>query len=394
MPEHFPKFLFLGVMIAVTAIGNNLYSGKNSAIRASALTLFPYLRSSTPPIFLLSSPAAPPIFASNRDAEISSSPTSAPRTSSLLFLGEEKSSAKVISRVIPGEGDYENQPATVVVSPLIPLKNAGIAEGSLSPVEGIAPRVFYQIHNVAQPLVNAKSALLADLLTGETYFTFNPDQRWPLASITKLVTAGLTMKYNDLSQLVTLGDRDFLITENENPKYLKAGDSYSIKDLFKIMLLQSSNEAAEALANIKDHNEFIANMNVLVKEWGLTSTYFSDPSGLSAANQSTANDLLKISRIIYEQYPYVFRATQFQKLLVTELNSGRRQTILNINIFAGQSDFSGGKTGYTEEAGGNLLSVFSYRGRPIVIVILGTDDRFGETEKLLEWFKDSFALSR
>jgi len=368
----------------MTVIGNNLYGGKSRATDTSILALLEHPKSSSPPpIFILSSPAIPPISASNQNNEISSSLLNSilPTSTSLLLTREESSA-----------GDYKNQSAPIFHS--VPSENIDIGQGFLSAAKGIASRVFYQIHDTAPPLINAKAAIIADLKTGETYFSTNPDRRWPLASITKLVTAALTMKYNDLSQLATLGDRDFLITENENLKYLKVGDSYSIKDLLKIMFLQSSNEAAEALANIKDHNEFIANMNVLIKEWGLTSTYFSDPSGLSAANQSTANDLLKISRIIYEQYPYIFRTTQFQKLLVTELNSGRRQTILNINIFAGQSDFLGGKTGYTEDAGGNLLSVFSYRGQPIVIVILGTDDRFGETEKLLEWFKDSFAITR
>lgn len=390
MKEHFPKFLFLGVMVIMTIIGNNLYGGKTGEAEAPpAIALLEHPEPPTPPpIFILSSPAAPPISSSNQLSEISSSLSnlSLPTSTSLLLARGENSENSV--------GDYESPAAPSApgfnsVSP----ENIDLTQGFLSTPENITLRAFSQLHNFAQPLITAKAALLADLLTGETYFALNPERRWPLASVTKLVTAAVAMKYSDLNQSTTIRDRDFPIAESENLKYLRGGDSYSIKDLLKIMLLSSSNEAAEALANLKERNEFIANMNALVKEWGLVSTHFSDPSGLAAANQSTANELLKISRVIYEEYPYIFRTTQFQKLLVTELNSGRSQAVPNINIFAGRSDFLGGKTGYTDEAGENLLSVFSYRGRPIVIVILGTSDRFGETEKLLEWFKANFIRS-
>ena len=57
---------------------------------------------------------------------------------------------------------------------------------------------------------------------------------------------------------------------------------------------------------------------------------------------------------------------------------------------AGQAGFIGGKTGHTTEASGNLLSIFDYHNHPVLIVVMGTTDRFGDTTKLLSWFKSNF----
>jgi len=72
--------------------------------------------------------------------------------------------------------------------------------------------------------------------------------------------------------------------------------------------------------------------------------------------------------------------------------SSRPVAFSNINHFAGQADFLGGKTGYTDDAGGNLLSLFSYQKRPVLVLVMGASDRFGETRRLLQWFKNSYNL--
>jgi D-alanyl-D-alanine carboxypeptidase len=66
--------------------------------------------------------------------------------------------------------------------------------------------------------------------------------------------------------------------------------------------------------------------------------------------------------------------------------------VKSINDFAGNADFIGGKTGYTDQADGNLLSIFEYGGRPIFIMVLGINDgvRFNATQQLYDWFKTNF----
>ena len=240
------------------------------------------------------------------------------------------------------------------------------------------------------PDLQARAALIADLQSGEIYFEKNGAGRWPLASITKLVTAVYATAHIGKDQLVSVDASLLDPFDAEFSSSSILSGEYTVRDLFYALLLPSSNIAAEVLARSFGREQFLSGMNVLAAEWGALSTHFDDPSGLSPANQSTARDILKIAQAIYAEYPEIFKITRKPKFTITERTSSKRQLIANINLFAGKPDFIGGKTGYTDEADVNLISIFSDGGRPVYIVILGTDDRFGETEKLLAWFKASY----
>jgi serine-type D-Ala-D-Ala endopeptidase (penicillin-binding protein 7) len=133
-------------------------------------------------------------------------------------------------------------------------------------------------------------------------------------------------------------------------------------------------------------------MNTAAEEWGLEDTHFADPTGLSALNQSTARDLIRMTRHILDQYPGVFAVTRLPSADITEMETGKQIRIYSTNEFAGAPDFMGGKTGYTDEAKENLLTIFSHEGRPIFVVVLGVSgDRFAETRKLRDWFVRTYA---
>ena len=131
-------------------------------------------------------------------------------------------------------------------------------------------------------------------------------------------------------------------------------------------------------------------MNARAAAWGMANTHYDDPSGLSSGNQSTADDLLLLAQKIYSDYPKVLAITRTTQATATELGSGTKTLVKSINDFAGEADFIGGKTGYTTIADGNLLSIFKYKNRPILVIVLGTDeaDRFTNTERLFSWFKN------
>lgn len=252
------------------------------------------------------------------------------------------------------------------------LDNGALLKSNLSS-QGDA---FRHIGSAQPPEIQAKAAMVTDLKTGRAYFESNQNLRWPTASITKLMTALMTLKNMDLSQPVKIGD--------------EASDTYSGNDVLNTMLIISKNEAAEAFANVYGRNDFISGLNSLAREFGMSSTNFSDPTGLSVANQSTINDLQKLASNIYRNYPKIFEITRKKSVTVTELDSKKKTKLSNINIFAGTAGFVGGKTGHTDEANNNLLSVFSYANRPILVVILGADNSFEETEKLMDWFKSNY----
>ncbi len=251
------------------------------------------------------------------------------------------------------------------------------------------PEVFRRVNQDMPLNFSSRSGLLADLGSGQVYYDLNSDKRWPTASITKLMTASVA-KSIDPAKQITLVSRDFIMAGGDVANGLHLNERYSAEDLVRAMLTVSSNEAAEALANDYGRSEFLDRMNKLAQEWGMLSTHFSDPTGLSAANQSTARDLMLAARRIYAEDPEFLAVTRAPRMAVRESVSSETRTLENINSFAGAPDFIGGKTGYTEQAGGNLLSIFRYQDRPILVIVLGADDRFGETRILYDWFKKSF----
>ncbi len=270
---------------------------------------------------------------------------------------------------------------------------------------------FRQTGSEAPPEIQAQSALVADLKTGEVYFRLNPTLRWPTASLTKLMTAMIALKNIDLAKPVKIGEEnagameeathsmDFPQSDSgqagqaTSAAFFKPGDVYSGNDVLAAMLIISKNEAAEAFADAYGRADFMMALNAEARDIGMSSTNFSDPSGLSVANQSTALDLQKLVLNIYRNYPKIFDITRKKSATITELNSKKKITLSNINTFAGTTGFTGGKTGYTGDANGNILSVFSYGGRPVLVIVLGTDDSFGETSAILEWFEKNFQKS-
>jgi D-alanyl-D-alanine carboxypeptidase len=236
-------------------------------------------------------------------------------------------------------------------------------------------------------LQNAASLVL-DVNDGTIFEAANNAKRWPTASITKLMTATVAEDKIDPLTKITITEEMFTVDPSEPT--LVVGGTYTAADLTNLMLLPSSNVAAEALASFYGRGIFLDGMNARAAAWGMTNTYFSDPSGVSTANQSTAHDLAQLAMKVYASYPEIFTVTRTVEAYVMDQSSGKKTLIKNINNFAGDADFIGGKTGHTDEAAGNLLSVFRYGGRSIVIIVLGTDDRFGDTRKLYDWFKHAY----
>jgi D-alanyl-D-alanine carboxypeptidase len=240
------------------------------------------------------------------------------------------------------------------------------------------------------PAVGASEVLISDLETGTSFYSVNANERWPMASVSKLMTAVIATDDLDPSDRITITQQMTAVDPSEH--ILQVGDVYTVEDLLRVMLLPSNNVAATALADFYGYANFTAAMNAKAQAWGMTSTYYDDPSGLSAANESTPDDLLKLAQNIYKSYPQILAITREPSATVQNLATGQPVVLKSINNFAGTSDFLGGKTGYTDQADGNLLSIFSYDGRPIFIVVMGVDDgvRFDATQELFNWFKANF----
>ncbi|XOB40867.1 MAG: D-alanyl-D-alanine carboxypeptidase family protein [Candidatus Nealsonbacteria bacterium] len=215
------------------------------------------------------------------------------------------------------------------------------------------------------------------------------DEPLSIASLTKLMTALVVIENNpDLSKTITIS-RD---AENKYnvPIYgnLKTGQKVSLENLLNLMLHYSSNDAAFALAESVGLNNFIEKMNQKAKDLGLENTHFINPTGLdpqdidTVPNYSTSYDLMLLSKYILKNHPFLFELSLENGPYLIE------NGVLDLHILDSQI-IIGGKTGYTEKAGGCMLFVFSDQNENYFInLVLGTESpqkRIEEMQKLINW---------
>ena len=223
---------------------------------------------------------------------------------------------------------------------------------------------------ILPPNVTAAAVLVKYLSSPLPLLEYNPEQQWPIASITKLMTATVALENFSENELI-LASANAVATEG-GAGNLIVGEKYSLTDILGHLLKVSSNDAAVALAEHHGGENFLTAMNLKASELQMRSTRFFDPSGLSPLNQSTLENLEKLISYIYNRHPKIFS--------ITSEKEG------NIHPFSNQENFIGGKTGFIDEANGNLISLFNYQGRPLLIIVLGSEDRYLDTLALYNRF--------
>lgn len=259
---------------------------------------------------------------------------------------------------------------------------------------------------VADPNLNAEIALVSDIDTGFMFFQKNLNLRRPIASITKLMTALLARKQLASDAPILVSEKAINIDGAKNNS-LQAGEIFKADDLMKIMLLISSNKAAEAFAESLDSQNFVGLMNAEAKDLNMTRTSFADSSGLNMANQSTAEDLKRLARYILENYPEIVVLTQIDQTTVVSQNLKIKHLLSNINLMAQAPQilkdlnikYLGGKTGFTDEAKETYLGLFiapssKFPGqeRRLLIVVLNSGSRYNDVEALLKWVKSAYVF--
>ncbi|MDO8515723.1 MAG: serine hydrolase, partial [bacterium] len=150
---------------------------------------------------------------------------------------------------------------------------------------------FYRTRFNSVPDITAQAALVADVRTGEVYFEKHARVHWPTASLAKLMTGAVALDLIKPGNVFTVTDAAIQAGDNRLSNVFHSGDTFTVNDLMKALLISSSNEAAETLAISYGRDQFIAAMNERAASWGLNDTNFYDPAGISVANQSTAHDL-------------------------------------------------------------------------------------------------------
>ncbi len=227
----------------------------------------------------------------------------------------------------------------------------------------------------AKPLISAEAYLVGNLDTGEVYIEHNPASVFPIASLSKLVTAMIATHSMKPEQKITINQP--MLDAYGDAGHLTLGETFTVSELLYPLLLESSNDAAEAIAQGFGYAEFIFSMNSFVKELMMKSTSFRDPSGLSSGNYSNADDLFTLSRYLYAYERSLLDLSRQSRMELASSTDHGAHTFVTINPFPGDPHFIGGKTGRTNEAKESMISLFSYpqNGKvyPIVIIVLRSD---------------------
>lgn len=275
----------------------------------------------------------------------------------------------------------------------VPLNSAPKKIPSLAQINNLlaptkaAPKQFplRSDWTLLEPSLTVKSGVAKDLDSDVDMYRFNTGERWALASLTKLMTAVIALE--DVGADKTVKISEAAMATDGIAGNLKLGEQYDVSELVTAMLTVSSNRAAAAIADFYGEQKFVDAMQMKASTLGMIQTTFTEPTGLSFFNQGTVSDLEKLVSYIYKNHPEIFEITR-QK--TADIHGTR---LLNINSFAqSRSDFWGGKTGFTDAAGGNLITIFNHDGRKLLFIVLGTDDRFGQTDILYNWVKSAFSF--
>ncbi|MFA5052510.1 MAG: serine hydrolase [Parcubacteria group bacterium] len=234
--------------------------------------------------------------------------------------------------------------------------------------------------------LSMQAGMVTDLSSGEEIFSLRKTEKWPLASLSKLMSSIVALEKMDLNQKIVFSGTA-IATEGVSGGFME-GEKYSVEDLIYAMMVVSSNDAAVALSENMPAGQFVEAMNRKAAELGMNATHFVETTGLSMLNQGTANDLSLLVEYAWSAHPELFSVSSRKTTIIKELNSNKSVRLTNINSLAARNDFLGGKTGFTEDANENLIAVFSVKGKPYAVIILGADDRITEAEKIIRFLND------
>jgi len=233
--------------------------------------------------------------------------------------------------------------------------------------------------------IDSPSYLAVNISDNSVILEKNPNQAYPIASVTKLMTAVIVIENIDLERKITLTE-EMLQPFGYSPA-LFSGLNISAEKLLKASLIQSVNDAAESLSYFLGKKNFLALMNQKAQRLEMKNTIFFDPHGLNPDNRSSAEDLVKLLSYIYTNHPEILAITRNNNFWLPD-PQGDLLKFRNLNNFYPLSAFIGGKTGYLVEAGQTLASIFNINEKPIAIVILYSQNHQADTFTIIRKIKN------
>lgn len=244
------------------------------------------------------------------------------------------------------------------------------------------------------PQFSAHGIYAFDVNSGEVLFSKNPDDPLLPASTTKIATALVAMRAyqpQDVLKVKGIGN------VSGQKMGLFEGEMITAESLIYGTLIHSANDAAVALANNHPGGSqaFVQAMNQLAQDWGLAKTHFTNPVGFDQLlHFSTARDLAMLARQAMED-PEFAKIVGMQNAVVTSADGKTVHRLVNTNQLLGDiPGVVGVKTGHTVTSGESLVTLVDKDGKKVLISVIGSDDRFGETKSLLGWIFANYSWEK
>jgi D-alanyl-D-alanine carboxypeptidase len=243
-------------------------------------------------------------------------------------------------------------------------------------------------------IVQAKAFYCVDVAKDKILFSRNADQQLPVASLTKLVTALVTLDHMAPDRVLTVPDHIKKVPKSVVG--LKAGDSLTVDELLHGLLIGSGNDCAETLACAfpGGKERFVDAMNRKARKIGTTNTVFYTPSGLDRkatsgaedkdavdvdSNASTAREIALLAKVAFSNPKIRTICRKRAHILVSKVNKNGYAVRNTNKLLRDNLPVVGGKTGYTCRAGHCLATELAPGNDLFLIVVLGSPDHFQDT---------------
>jgi len=239
------------------------------------------------------------------------------------------------------------------------------------------------------PDITATSLFIMDTETGAVLADKNPHQRLSPASLTKIMTALVALDYYDEDTILKVINGQRAIGSTAN---LKKNDELVASDVLYGLLVPSGNDAAITIAENYPggYKAFIDRMNSKAVDLGLINSHFTNVSGVENPNHFTsAYDISIIAASALKRHLFT-NIVSTQKITLKSLK-GYFYPLETTNKLLGKEGIFGVKTGWTPESGECLVTLAEREGHSVIIAVLNSKDRFGESETLVDWVYQNYS---
>jgi len=236
------------------------------------------------------------------------------------------------------------------------------------------------------PETSAQGVYVVDLPSFTPILERNKHNRFLPASTVKILTGLVAVDVYNPSQIITVKR----VVNVGQLMELQVGEKITVENLLYGTLVHSGNDAAFVLADNYGYEKFIELINKKASLLKMKNSKFSDPAGLEETSQYTSPyDLALVARELLKN-PYLSKIVSTKEITISDIDFKYFHRLTNVNRLLGEISGLGGlKTGYTEEAGENLVSFYKKNGHQFVIVVLKSEDRFLDTSNIINWIEEN-----